>query len=67
MIHFLIYWIRQKKICVECITDLYKAIYGNETFDLERYFKDLSYITGIPCSYDLEMKFFDIMFKKDLF
>lgn len=56
-----------KKICVECITDLYKAIYGNETFDLERYFKDLSYITGIPCSYDLEMKFFDIMFKKDLF
>ena len=57
---------KAKKVCVNCIQDLYTAIYGNETFDVEAYFKDLSYITGIPCTYDLEMKFFNIIFKKDL-
>ena len=57
---------KAKQICVSCITDLYAAIYENETFDVDYYFRDLSYKTGIPCSYDLEMKFFDIIFKKDL-
>ena len=58
---------KAKKFAVNCINDLYKSIYGNETFDFDFYFKDLSYITGVPCSYDLEMKFFNIIFKKDLF
>lgn len=57
---------KAKKICVECITNLFYYIYGNETFDTDYYFKDLSYFTGIPCAYDFEMKNFDIIFKKDL-
>lgn len=57
---------KAKSVAVNCITDLYKYIFGNETFDIDFYFKDLSYVTAIPCSYDLEMKFFANIFKKDL-
>jgi hypothetical protein len=38
-----------------------------ESFDFDYYFKDLSYYTGFPCAYNLEMKYFDNIFKKDLF
>lgn len=58
---------KAKKIAVECINDLYRSIFGNETFDFDSYFKDLSYISGIPCTYDLEMQYFDNIFKKALF
>lgn len=58
---------KAKKIAVECISDLYKYVFMNESFDFEYYFKDLSYYTGFPCSYNLEMKYFDNIFKKDLF
>lgn len=53
-----------KDLSVECINDLYRHIFLNESFDVDKYFKDLSYITGVPCSYDLEMKYFDNIFKK---
>lgn len=53
-----------KALSVNCINDLYKCIFLNESFDYDYYFKDLSYITGIPSSYDLEMKYFDNIFKK---
>ena len=51
-----------KKISVDCISALYRYIFGNESFEFDYYFKDLSYLTGIPCSYDLEMKYFDNIF-----
>lgn len=57
---------KAKSIAVECISDLYKYVFMNESFDFEYYFKDLSYYTGFPCSYNLEMKYFDNIFKKDL-
>lgn len=53
---------KAKKKAVSCINDLYRLIYLNETFDFDYYFKDLSYITGVPCSYDLEMKYFSNIF-----
>lgn len=55
---------KAKKLAVDAINDLYKHVFERETFDLDLYFKDLSYITGLPCVYDLEMKYFDIIFKK---
>ena len=58
---------KAKAMAVNCITDLYKYIFGNESFDFDYYFKDLSYYTGFPCAYNLEMKYFDNIFKKDLF
>ena len=58
---------KAKEMAVNCITDLYKYIFGNESFDFDYYFKDLSYYTGFPCAYNLEMKYFDNIFKKDLF
>lgn len=58
---------KAKKIAVECINDLYKYVVDAESFDFDYYFKDLSYYTGFPCAYNLEMKFFDNIFKKDLF
>ena len=53
-----------KDKAVNCINDLYKTIFLNESFDLDYYFKDLSYITGLPCSYDLEMKYFNNIFEE---
>ena len=58
---------KAKKITVECISDLHKYIFYGESFDFDYYFKDLSYYTGFPCAYNLEMKYFDNIFKKDLF
>lgn len=58
---------KAKKMCVDCINDLYKYVIEAETFDFDYYFKDLSLYTGFPCSYNLEMKFFDNKLKKDLF
>ena len=58
---------KAKKIAVECINDLYKYVFEGESFDFDYFFKDLSYYTGFPCAYNLEMKFFDNIFKKDLF
>lgn len=51
-----------KKLSVDCINALYRYVFGNESFEFDYYFKDLSYLTGIPCSYDLEMKYFDNIF-----
>ncbi len=56
-----------KEKTVECIIDLYKYVFLNESFDFDGYFKDLSYYTGFPCSFNLEMKYFMNIFKKDLF
>lgn len=58
---------KAKKIAVECINDLYKYVFEGESFDFDYFFKDLSYYTGFPCAYNLEMKFFENIFKKDLF
>jgi len=58
---------KAKKITVECINDLYKYVVDGESFDFDYYFKDLSYYTGFPCAYNLEMKYFDNFLKKDLF
>lgn len=58
---------KAKKITVECINDLYKYVFEGESFDFDYFFKDLSYYTGFACSYNLEMKFFNNIFKKDLF
>lgn len=58
---------KAKKITVECINDLYKYVKDAETFDFDYYFKDLSYYNGFPCNYNLEMKFFNNILKKDLF
>lgn len=58
---------KAKKITVECINDLYKYVKEAESFDFDYYFKDLSYYNGFPCSYNLEMKNFNNILKKDLF
>lgn len=52
-----------KDQAVNCINDLYRTIFLNESFDVDAYFKDLSYITGVPCSYDLDMKYFNNIFE----
>ncbi len=52
-----------KTKAVNCINDLYRAIFLNDSFDFDLYFKDLSYITGLPCSYDLDIKYFENIFK----
>lgn len=58
---------KAKKMTVECINELYKYIFDGETFDFDYFFKDLSYYSGFPGVYNLEMKFFNNIFKKDLF
>ncbi len=50
--------------CANCIQALYHYVFDNENIDFDLYFKDVSYITNLPCSYDLEMKYFDNIFKK---
>ena len=52
-----------KEECVQCITSLYHYVFDNENMDFDRYFKDVSYITNLPCSYDLEMKYFKNIFE----
>ncbi len=56
---------KAKEIAISCINDLSAYVFDNESFDFDYYFKDISYITGYPSSYNLEMKYFFNIFGKN--
>ncbi len=54
---------KAKKISIEAINALYKYVYLDEEVDLNKYFVDISMITGLAPNMPSELKYFNCVFK----
>ncbi len=54
---------KAKKISIEAISALYKYVYLDEEIDLNKYFVDVSMISGLPTNIPCEFKYFNCVFK----
>ena len=52
-----------KRIAIEAIDALYKYIYLDEEINFDKYFADVSMLTGLPCNKTREFKYFNNVFK----